>query len=181
MTLRGNLLAWRERRLDKRYRFWLTVILTAVAAEILLLLLLGGRAQWQIRQHEIDIGRLSDYRLALKTRLEQINVLKADYQQAASLNRQSEQRFEQSVQYVQLLQHLAKAVPTGAWIKQMSQSAAVLKLEGKSQDYNQILTLSKALQLDAVLPKVLLREVKQLADENLYFSLDAALHVAEKP
>ncbi|KAB7894950.1 hypothetical protein GA565_02525 [Rouxiella sp. S1S-2] len=181
MTLRVNLLAWREKQLDKRYRFWLTVILAGVAAVVLLLLLLGARAQWQIRQHEIDVGRLSDYRHALKTRLEQVNALKADYQQAATLNRLSEQRFEHSVQYVQLLQHLSTAVPTGVWIKQMSQSAALLNLEGQSQDYNRILTLSKALRLEAVLPKTQLREVKQLADENLYFSLDATLRAVEKP
>lgn len=180
MTLHVNLLPWRERRLDKRRRFWLTAALLGFTAQALLLLLLVGRAQLQLSADATQLAFLAIRHAALNTQLDKVSALKAEHQRIEAQNLLSQQRFASSLRYVQVLQHLSRAVPQGVWIRQMTQDASELKLEGRGEDYNRVLSLSQSLRTDALLPKVHLREVKQLPAEALSFSLSAVLPAPEK-
>ncbi|MDR3430495.1 MAG: PilN domain-containing protein [Rouxiella aceris] len=173
--LRVNLLPWRQRQCHRRYGFWRRWLFVGVASETALLLLWG----WLLQQHDQrlawQLSSLSAYEGALQTQVAKVNTLKLAYQQAEQLNQQNRQRFQRSLHYIQLLKHVAQAMPDGLWATRLSLHHAELSLGGEGTAYQDILALSEALPGDGAVSLVQLREVKQLANADLQFSLSAAL------
>ncbi len=173
--LRVNLLPWRENYRDKRYRLWRGLLLAGVTLEMALMLLFGLHSQHQLRLGESRQTELITQHAALQSQLETVNLLKSDYQRAERLALQGQQRFERSMRYVQILQHLSQTIPQGVWVTQLHQNSGEFRLDGASESYSDILALSQALRHEGFLPKITLREVKQLPASALSFSFNAAL------
>ena len=178
--LQVNLLSWRAACRDKRYRFWRTLLLAGVAAEIALMLLFGWQNQRRQSHAESFHAYLSHHHAALQAQLEKVNTLKNALQQAERVSLQSQQRLERSLHYAQLLQHLSKNIPQGIWLTQLHQNGGQFRLEGQSEGYSDILALNQALRREDLLPLVQLREVKQLPASSLFFSFNAALAASSK-
>lgn len=177
--LRVNLLPWRERQRQRGYRLWTRVFMIGMAAIAAALLLAGFFHRQLNQQRELSLKRQSDYRTALQSQFERVNALELAYRRAEQINVQMEQRFDRSLQYVQLLRHLSQVMPQQVWATRLSQNAANVVLEGRSANYEAVLALDSALPHDALFPRIQLREVKQLPAEELSFSLNATLQSAE--
>lgn len=173
--LQVNLLPWRETHRNKRFRFWHWLLLIGVAMEIVLIVLFAWRSQQQLRQSESRQAEFNASHNALQAQLETVNKLKNAVQRAELLALQSQQRFERSLRYTKLLQHLSQVIPPGVWVTQLHHSGDQFKLDGQGESYSNILALSESLKRESLLPQVQLREVKQLATGSLYFSFNAAL------
>lgn len=179
--LRVNLLPWRETYRIRRYRTWRALALAGIALEITLMLLYGWRFYQQRRLTEDRQTTAIAYQAALVAQAATVNGLKKDLQQAERLALQGQRRFDRSLHYAQLLQHLSQSIPQGVWVTQLHQSAGQLRVNGQAREYGEVLALSQALRHKDLLPQVQLREVKQLSASGLTFNLTAALATLEEP
>ena len=171
--LRVNLLAWRERQIERRYRLWCRRLLLCVGGVALGMLLYGWHIQWLNAQREAQLAMLVAHQLALQHKLDEVQALKQQHRLAEKLNQQSQARFRASLHIVQLLRHLAQSMPEGVWATGFSHDGARFLLDGEGASYGEILTLADNLRHEVLLPAVQLREVRQLPAENMHFSINA--------
>jgi len=173
--LRVNLLPWRERAFEKRYRFWRGLLLCGIAGCALWLIFSAWSTQRQTASRQQQLSALMAYQLSLQRQLESVQALGERYRLAEALNQQSDAHFQRSLHVVQRLRHLSRVVPEGVWATRLSDSAVQFRLDGEGVAYGEILALSKSLRDAPQLPQVQLQEVRLLPAANLSFSVNARL------
>lgn len=171
--LQVNLLPWRERRRQKRQRYWLLCGVLALLFSLLLLSSLGfylhrvqlkygaERDQWQRHAHALAV-ETERRKLAMEKR-----------QQLEQYIEQQRQWALRSGRYLQLLQQLAWRVPAKAWLTGLEEHEKGLLFTGQSEEYAAIVTLTHSLGRYVDLMNVSLAEVHQQPDRTLRFMVNA--------
>lgn len=130
---RINLLPWREElRRERQKRFMMSLMMTAVLG-VVLVFLIGLFFDQKIRQQQFRNELIKTEIRALETKIERIDELERTRARLISRKEVIEQLQASRSMTVQLLDNLAKSIPTGVTLESVRQQGLDLSLTGSSQ------------------------------------------------
>ncbi|WP_114193030.1 PilN domain-containing protein [Edaphovirga cremea] len=171
--LQVNLLPWREKRQQKRQRYWLLCGALALLFSLLLLSSLGFYLHRVQLKYGAERDRWQRHAHALAVETERRKLAMEKRQQLEQRIEQQHQWALRSGRYLQLLQQLAWRVPAKAWLTGLEEHEKGLLFTGQSEEYAAIVTLTHSLSRYVDLMNVSLSEVHQQPDRTLRFMVNA--------
>jgi type IV pilus assembly protein PilN len=130
---RINLLPWREElRRERQKRFMMSLMMTAVLG-VVLVFLIGLFFDQKIRQQQFRNELIKTEIRTLETKIKRIDELERTRARLISRKEVIEQLQASRSMTVQLLDNLAKSIPTGVTLESVRQQGLDLSLTGSSQ------------------------------------------------
>ncbi|NIY49423.1 PilN domain-containing protein [Cedecea colo] len=161
-----NLLPWRKQYRQRQLRYWsllaagctLSVTLTGIAGPALL--------AWQGERQRIQAEYLSQLRVLLQRKLQQVQLLekRQKLQEARKAQRLSVSEWEQR------LTRLASLLPAGVWLTSLSMKSGQVVVHGNAEKPEEVRLMEQNLRRLAGIAEVAAKGIQRNANGSLVFT-----------
>lgn len=174
--LHVNLLPWRSIQQRQQQRLWLRYMMLFITLAVVLMTLWSASTQHTLRIEQSNLLMLADSQTRLTLQLKKVSVATQQLQASQRAAREQERRRIKSQGYLALLTSLARHIPDGVWLTELTDEPdGRILLHGESGVYPAVMAFAQLLKDDALFSEVRLLDIQRLPARSLKFVVQVRL------